>query len=803
MFCALLFALAILLSDFYMPPLSGTPANFPEEGQIITASGFVFSKEYKTREDGSISFRFVLSGPKISAVGDEAHYLSDKSMNILCVAEADTTAENFANMDASMPIGAAVSVRGKCREFSEASNPGEFNSREYYAIQNLAFKMQSITILDISTESVGTADSIKNILYKIKRKIEKRLDNVFPYEEASVLKAMLTGDGSMVDPQIKELYRGAGIVHLLATSSLHMSILGMMIFRVLNILISFFLNLFQSFRLSEAVLRRLHLDCPDCGDLSLFLSALFSAVIIILYAVMTGMSPSCCRAAIMFLLRLTSRLLHRTYDLLTAMACALCVLLFFNPLYLFHSGFLFSFAAILSIGILLPNMHTRIGRATAVSLGTLPVYLHYYYSFPLYSLVLNIIVIPAMTVLLISGIAAVTASAVLAAVSSGFGLFTAKILALPASAILLFYKKICEVVQVLPGYSMHTGQPSAVQNFLYYVFIALAVCIELNSGKIIDLMHDVCRRDEFRGRFERLSEHAKRRLKILLKTVCIFAGIFLLSIHIQTGKLQITFLDVGQGDGIFIRYHHSSIMIDGGSTSRSGLGEYVLSPFFKYTAVSRIDYWILSHDDEDHMNGMLEILEESPKNGFTVGTLILPAIADHVKGERYKALEETALSRGVKVYHFSRGDSISMGNQDRLLLECVHPIRNAVYEEANQGSLSLLLRYKDFSVLLTGDLEEQGEEDCLSYMKQRGISDIDILKVGHHGSKYATSKEFLEYLSVDKAIISAGKNNRYGHPAAELLERLEEAKVEYFRTDELGAILIQSDGKRYTMESMR
>ena len=264
-------------------------------------------------------------------------------------------------------------------------------------------------------------------------------------------------------------------------------------------------------------------------------------------------------------------------------------------------------------------------------------------------------------------------------------------------------------------------------------------------------------------------------------------------------------VDVGQGDGIYLEADGTRILIDGGSSSQTMVGTYTLIPFLQHEGVRRLDSIILTHEDDDHMSGMLEILEGIPDHGISVGCLILPDIAEEIKGENYRKLEETARQKNVSVSYISRGDAIRSG---RLIMECLHPEAGEFCSEANEYSTTLYVRYGSFTAILNGDLEKDGEEKCLAYMKTRtdlfnpdGDNRVTVLKAGHHGSRFATGEAWLGFLSPETCIISCGRYNSYGHPSPEVLDRLEAEGALLLDTPSCGCITYRTDGRGVKIET--
>ena len=297
------------------------------------------------------------------------------------------------------------------------------------------------------------------------------------------------------------------------------------------------------------------------------------------------------------------------------------------------------------------------------------------------------------------------------------------------------------------------------------------------------------------------------------------AALFVLVYH-PWPAFEMDMLYVGQGDGIFISSRGRHFLIDGGSSTKEKLAKYTLLPFLHSKGVGRLDGIFLTHDDTDHCSCLLEFLEAAAEEKplILINAVYLPDIAEAAKGENYRRIELLSGQVGIPVHYISRGQRIRSGN---LTLDCLHPAKGASYEDANEYSTTLLLRYgdsslsitedpgqeselsgkaSDFSALLTGDLEGLGEKDFLQYLvdtklleAQDGQSNIDVLKVAHHGSRNATSSEFLQVVHPDMALISAGIDNMYKHPSEELLNRLALSIPDssVYRTDLQGEITIR------------
>ncbi len=269
---------------------------------------------------------------------------------------------------------------------------------------------------------------------------------------------------------------------------------------------------------------------------------------------------------------------------------------------------------------------------------------------------------------------------------------------------------------------------------------------------------------------------------------------FMLLLSRRFPGLEVTILDVGQGDGIFLRTADGmSMMIDGGSTDVSGVGTYRIGPYLKAGGVQTVSWWFVTHADADHISGIKELLEDP--DGLRIGNLVLPYVSEELRDHAYQNLAELARQQGTAVRYMARGDVIET---ETVMIRCLAPEPEHSYASRNEYSLVLDVTYKEFSMLFTGDLED-GPEQLLSVSGQ--LQDYDVLKVAHHGSRYSTSEEFLALTRPEYAFISCGIRNSYGHPHEELLERLDTAGCQTFITPESGAIILQTDGSSLVIKT--
>ena len=669
-------------------------------------------------------------------------------------------------------VGSLVILKGTLKNFQQPTNPGQFNAPFYYQILRISFRLDQAEIQVKSDKFYKISEG----LYQLRRKAGSKMDALLPEQEASVMKTMLLGEKGILDEEIKGLYQRNGIAHILAISGLHISMIGMGLYQLLR-----------------------------KAGLKIRLSAILASIVIILYGMMTGFAVSAIRAIVMFLLQMLAQILGRTYDRITALAVAAVLVLVEQPLYLFHSGFQFSFLCVLGISLILPVLgNVRKGKklleGIAMMAVTLPVYLGVFYQVPVYSMFLNFIVLPMMSILMGAGIVMILA----AFLWTGLGIPAAWLV----TGILMVYEKLALFTERLPYHYWTPGCPARWQMVIYVAVLIIVAASGRTKRKAVLYRKDCIHRrgDCTKGILqEDLPCHGGKWISTYGIPVGICWGLILLGVVILTWRfrleLQVTFLDVGQGDCIFLQTEDgTSYLTDGGSSSVSRVGKYRMTPFLKYQGASRVKAVFVSHADSDHCNGIVELLEQAELEGIRVENLVIPDLADECRSEGYGELLELAQQNGIAVQYLHEGQQFQDGE---LLFQCLHPAKGYRAEDLNETSMVLLVTYKEFSMLLTGDVQGAGEEHLtqeLQDQKEPGVTDhaeteLTILKVAHHGSKNSTSEEFLEAANPKLAIISCGKGNRYGHPHEETLERLEKADVPWFCTKDYGAITVTVDGE--------
>lgn len=480
-----------------------------------------------------------------------------------------------------------------------------------------------------------------------------------------------------------------------------------------------------------------------------------------MYGTMAGLSGATLRAVVMLIVSIGADVAGRRYDSLTAIAMALFLMLLGNPYQLNQASFLLSFGAVIGIAVVKPAFSAwgKVPRclegllvSVSVQLVLLPVMLYFFYEIPVYSVLLNLIVVPLMSVLLFFLIVAALAGSVLLSVGA--------VAAFPAKLIFACYQMLCEWSERLPAHTICTGRPGWGWIVGYYVVLAGVVWFGY-----------------------------RQQYKLQIPGCVLLAGLF--ALFYLPGSLQICMFDVGQGDGIYVKLPtRENILIDGGSSSKKKVGTYVLKNGIKYYGGAILDYVFVSHSDSDHYSGIAELLEEPT---ITIRHLVLPDITN--PDEAYQQLVTMAKGQGSEVVYMKEGDRLSFG---KVTFTCLNPERTS-YEDKNQSSIVLYMQYKQFDALFTGDMDEEVEQRIVGKFPAR----VAILKVAHHGSATASSEAFLQQVSFQTALVSVGERNRYGHPAQAVMERLSQYCERIYLTKEAGGITIDSNGEQYFIHTVK
>ena len=632
-------------------------------------------------------------------------------------------------------------------------NPGAFDYRGYLHRQGIHLLGEG-NLRDLRI--VSDDFSFRGQLDRLRERLEERLDHLYPLNHAGLMKGMLLGDRKAVPPEMEEDFRSLGLVHLLAISGLHVGVFVGCLYGILT----------WSGLTREKASWVCLLSLP-------------------LYGLLTGAGAPVIRAAVMAGMGLLAVILNRWKDSLSFFGLAALMMLWWNPYQVMEPGFQLSFAVtgalLVATGPLsrrIPTSWPRFNQLMAVTLiaevASFPLLIYHFHEFPTLSFAVNGIIVPVMTALVIP----------LGMLSLGLGMLHVNFGFWPAwvaSKLLSGMESLLAFPASWTWFRIPWSPPSGWWMAAYTATVLYLFWAWSGGGL-------------------RRARHGK--VSWILVIVVVIG-----SLPGGGGgeqELRITFIDVGQGDATLIETPGGQvILVDGGGTlpwqkepwqkrrKEFEVGREVLLPYLKYRGIHQVDWMVMTHGDADHIGGLQAVVEE-----LTVAKVLrnpLPPGTD---------LEEKLLGRlfrqGIPVYISEPGTSWEP--EPGIRLQVLHPpLTDSKPESDNDASVVLLLTAYGHSVLLPGDLEEWGEQQILDHWQ---LPRIDVLKVGHHGSRTSTGEKWLETLRPQEAIISAGRENRFGHPAPEVVDRLKAHGVRIWRTDRHGAIILRIRPQGVKVEPM-
>jgi competence protein ComEC len=689
--------------------------------------------------------------------------------------------------------GERIHLLAKLRLPHNFGNPGAFDYEGYlrgHGIGTLAsVRADEIQVLPgTSGTRLGFWRSrIRNSILRHVREI-----GLWSREDAALFAAMIVGDDSMLLRGVREEFQQTGVYHLLVVSGMNVALLALAVFWLA---------------------RRLRLPQWPASLLTIALS--------VFYAYIAGMGVPIVRAVLMLSLFLLARLLYRDRSGLNATGFAALVVLALSPEALFDAGFQLTFLALLAItgisvpllertstpyrqallhldstsydlsiepklaqlrldlrlvaGRLAPFIGSRPARIIVTGAGTAVVILFelvvvsaitqavlvlpmrmYFHRAAILGLAANVLVLPLAGVMLNAGVAAIALSYV--------SVPLARLVAWMAAASLHWTLASLHSLSRLPIAHWRVPDPTPVLALLAAAGILLALAT-------------VRRRRGF----------AFAGLAALFLSSGV-AAVYSSASHIEKGKLEITAIDVGQGDSLLVVSPEGrTMLIDGGGNigpvhTEFDFGEDVVASYLWSRGLESLDVVVLTHAHADHIGGLPRIIEDFHPSELWLGI--------NPEKDTLQHLLETAQANHVIMRQHTAGDEFEWGGAK---IRVLSPPRDwqPRAEKENDDSLAMLIGFGETRALLAGDLERKMEQFVATESPT-----ADLLKVAHHGSATSTTPELLAAVHPRMAVISVGYNNSFGHPHESVLKRLQYGKVQTYRTDQFGAVTFLLDGKR-------
>jgi competence protein ComEC len=645
--------------------------------------------------------------------------------------------------------GDLILVEGKLTNPKGLRNPGGFDFRSYLARQGI-FSLMKVEGNSIQILKRNQGNPILlSIILPTKRYMERIYEKILSGETLNLLLGITLGEREAISDRVKRAFSDTGTIHVLAISGLHVGIIGFILF---------------------ALLRTLQIPFN--------LALIMTNIVLLGYAYLTGLHPPVIRATIMSLSVSIGLLLEREIDLINVLAIAGLLLLLLSPTSLFDVGAQLSFAATFSIiffvnrfQILLPVLGKRsiigrwfllpLGVSISAQLGVAPILAYHFHIISVLSILANVILIPLVGVAIALGLSSVFASLISLSLAQIFG--SANWLVL--SAIL----RIVEFLNNIHFSSFRIPSPPVILILFFYAFIFLIV---------------------------QWKESLVSR-KLVIYLILISLNLFVWHKAFNKSRMEVTFLDVGQGDATLIKFLNGrTLLIDGGDRyERFDAGERVVAPFLWRKGIRKIDVLLLTHPHKDHIGGFSYIIDH-----FKVGIFIDSGIP--YPSNDYLNILKKLQKKGITYEKVVEGDRIQGFG---VPITVLHPGRDIVWFgerdrdfNPNDGSVVIQFQESKISFLFPGDIQEEAPD-----LIERG-KEMTVVKVPHHGSKASNPSSFVSHFSPEISVFSCGFNNQFGFPEREVLEKYRKEGSTIYRTDLNGAVILQTDGEKvevFTMEN--
>jgi competence protein ComEC len=632
-------------------------------------------------------------------------------------------------------LGDSVKFSGTIIPVSEKRNPQGFDYKAYLKSQGISAQIKIDNL-----HSITPNNNIAEWVWWREHALAL-VDQNFDAQTAPIAKALLVGYKKDLDAESKTAFARSGLSHIMAVSGLHVGF----IVAPFWIFIPYFWTKKHGSVIGLSIL----------------------VFILIIYAGITGFSPSVLRASVMASFLSYGKLFHKVSNSINLTAAAAISLLLFDPSQIYDIGFQLSFSAVLIILLLLPVIQNKLPYwvqvqwygapimviivSLVVQFGLYPLQVYYFGEISLVSPIANALFVPLLGIVVPLSLLALFLTAIFPIV--GF------VVNYPS---FLFLGWMSDFVTMASSWdwAWTTASLGSSLIFVFWMFLIFGI----SSLQIATL-----------------------RWKLLiggLATACLISTISIWQ-QFQPAKLTVTYFDVGQGDAALIQTpNENNILIDAGIWSPGyNSGKSVLLPHLKTSGIEKLDAVILSHPHADHIGGILDLIQGIPidviyNSGYTYDSNL------------YQSYLKLAEEKSISVKPLTSGDTLAL--DPAMLFLVLGPDGNTYNSDPNEHSVIIHAVYGESEFLFTGDAGED-QEERLAHNYQN-LLDTDVLKVGHHGSKTSSSLFFLNSVTPEIAVVSLAERNRFRHPHREALTRLNQTDAEILFTSQERAILFESDG---------
>lgn len=564
-----------------------------------------------------------------------------------------------------------------------------------------------------------------NIIIKLRKYIKSKLREKLKKENSELAISLIVGDRSHISSEVEDNFKKANLMHMLAISGAH--------FSYVILIATFISNRLQHKRLGQ----------------------LIQIIAIIFFMNLTGNTASVVRAGIMSILLIGSSICKRQNDSLNNIAISAIIQIINNPYIIFDSGFMLSYSGVLGIILfykkISEHIHFKsIALTISANIFIIPIMIYNFHTISGSFIISNICASWLLRIIIILEFISLC--------------IPIKLLYMILDLLIMMLRKIAEICANIPFAQMYV--PRYVIFFVIVIYI-LIFCRKLKCRKYV---------------------YSFLTIGVSILLIVNFTDVY-------QDRMRINFIDVGQGDSCLIRYKGTNIMIDsGGSLSKNkdgksyDIGENVLNNYLLNRGITRLDYIMASHFDEDHSQGFVFLLKNMKVKNVIISE-------QYKTSSIYEQFKQICKKQNIQIIYVKSGDEIRIKD---LAFKILHPKskENQISENPlNNNAIVCMVKYKNRRILFTGDIEKVAENEMVKEYTN-GLK-ADILKVGHHGSKTSTTKEFLDLINPSVALIGVGQNNKFGHPNEDVIKRLEEKNIQIYRTDEMGeiSVIIDKNGK--------
>lgn len=704
----------------------------------------------------------------------------------------------YVNTKKEFDYGDIVEVKGIFSKVNKATNEYCFDYREFLKQKKIDGNIMA------SKVNLLRKNSMLCKISNAKIKLNNYIDENYSDTASGFLKTLLLGETNEIEKEIKEDFTKANISHILAISGMHISIIILVIKNIMQIL-----------------------------KFDKRLEKIFLNLLIICYIFFIDYPISAIRVAITQVILLITFFTNRKSNFYNTISITLFIILLLNPYNIESTAMQLSFGGICGIYLFykfikkmffykfciqkktvkeISKENTKENRNIrkniknicqiliknnklnqividslclniSVQIFIFPIVWYKFNFISITSFIPSILISLFIFPILILGYLSFSEIFIQKFISIG-------IISKINNFIILKMLNLVSILSKIPLLSIYLKRPNKIFIVSYYVVLILCIKV-IQKDKLAELLHiwriksgKVPIKQCIRVKFKKNNDFKRIVLIVILNIVIIFQS-FVQDNFLKNG-VEIYFLDVGQGDSTIIRTaKNKTIVIDGGEGEKSGFdyGKNVLFPFLINKGARKIDFLIFSHFDSDHCGGLIYLLENIKVDKILIGK-------QFEKNENLEYIVNLANKKHVKIIELQAGNKINIEKESSLEILWPSEAEKITENAINNNSLVCKFVCKNFSMLLTGDIESIAEEKLIEKYKNTNRLNANILKIAHHGSKTSSNQEFLNEVNPKIALIGVGRKNKFGHPNQEVLERLKEKGIQIYRTDQNGEIQI-------------